>query len=348
VSASHTLASGKTFTFNANYQRQRPGLLFLNGNVYAGFGSFCDLNPNLSRGWVLGWNAASLIPLPANQLTNTQGSSPKSIFLSSIWMSGYGLTADKAGNILFITGNSDSKTYDGATNLQESVVKISPDLNSVLDIFTPDDEDRLDETDGDFGSGGVLVLPDQPGTIQHLAVAAGKEGTMFLMNEDSLGGYSPIRNAVLGSYFIGHCWCGESYFVDPDGALRVVSSGGRMVRVWKLTTSPSPMLTNVGTSNWILSGQDPGFFTTISSNGSTNPVIWALSRQYVDRNIYLYAWDPDSPKNGVITRLFQGVAGSWASSNANANLVPVVANGKVYVASNKQLTIFGLTGRIGH
>jgi hypothetical protein len=61
----------------------------------------------------------------------------------------------------------------------------------VLSVFTPSNEATLDNQDGDFGSGGVLVLPDQPGSTPHLAVAAGKFGQMYLMNEDSLGGYSP-------------------------------------------------------------------------------------------------------------------------------------------------------------
>jgi hypothetical protein len=343
VAASHTLSNGKQFTFNATYQKQRPALLLANGNVYAAFGAFCDLNPKLARGWMLGWNAASLTPLPSNQVTDTQGTSPHSIFLSSIWMSGYGPAADDSGNVLFITGNSDPSTYDGVTNLQESVVKVSPDLNSVVDLFTPSNQLTLDQTDSDFASGGVMVLPLQTGPVPHLAIAAGKVGTMFLMNEDNLGGYSTVANNVLGSYFIGQCWCGQSYYVDADGAPRVVTSGGPHVTSWKLTTTPSPSLTNAGVSNWILGGQDPGFFTSISSNGTATPIIWALSREHVS-SIYLYAFDPDSQKKGVMNQLLMGVVGTWIFPAANANLVPTIANGKVYVASYKQLTILGLSG----
>ena len=54
VAASHMLLDGTTFSFNATYQRQRPGLLLANGNIYAGFGSFCDFAANVSRGWLLG------------------------------------------------------------------------------------------------------------------------------------------------------------------------------------------------------------------------------------------------------------------------------------------------------
>jgi hypothetical protein len=346
VTGSHTLTNGTKFTFNATYQRQRPALLLANGNIYAGFGSFCDFAANVSRGWLLGWNAATLAPLSANQLLDTQATSPNSFFLSSIWMSGYGPAADDSGNVVFVTGNSDPSgtTYDGVTNIQESVVKVSPDLTTVLSLFTPMNQAHLDEVDGDFGAGGVLVLPDQPGSTPHLAVAAGKAGAMFLMNEDNLGGYSTTKNNVLGIYSVGDCWCGQSYYVDPtDGAARVVSSGGKQVRVWKLQTSTTPALTHVTNSTAITNGQFGGFFTSISSNGTASPIIWALGRpasQSAD-TIYLYAFNPDAG-GSTMTQLFHGAAGSWPNFFGDSNLVPVVANGKVYVGSNKSLKIFGL------
>jgi hypothetical protein len=343
VSASRPLTDGTTFKFNATYQRQRPALLLANGNIYAGFGSFCDYSANLSRGWLLGWNASTLAPLSANHLNDTQATSPNSFFLSSIWMSGYGPAADDSGNVLFATGNSDysGNTYDGVTNIQESVVQISSDLTTVLSLFTPSNVGALDKDDGDTGSGGVMVLPDQPGSIPHLAVAAGKAGSMFLMNEDSLGGYSTTKNNVLGTYSVGACWCGESYFVDPtDGLARVVSSAGNKVRVWKLRTSPSPKLTGIAASATMSSVQDPGLFTSISSNGNANPIIWAISRPQANKTIYLHAFNPES--GSTMSQIFVHPAGSWPNLTGNLNSVPVVANGKVYVVSNKQLQIFGL------
>jgi len=344
VSASHTLNNGSTYTFNAKYQRQRPGLLLANGNIYAGFGSFCDYWPGLSRGWLLGWNASTLAPLPSNQLNDTQSSDPDTFFLSSIWMSGYAPAADDSGNVLFVTGNSDPSgtTYDGVTNIQESVVEVSPGITDVVDLFTPSNWSGLDEEDGDFGSGGVLVLPDQPGSIPHLAVAAGKYGSMYLMNEDDLGGYSSTGNNVLGTYNVGQCWCGESYFVDQDGAARVVSSGGNQALVWKLQTSPNPTLTQVAQSVSLPSGQNPGFFTSVSSNGNSNTIVWALPRPLSQSNsgVSLYALNPDSGK--TMKTLFHASAGAWPNYNGDINQAPVVVNGKVYVATNKQLRIFGL------
>ncbi len=347
VSASHTLTNGTTFNFNATFQRQRPALLLANGGIYAGFGSFCDLAPSLSRGWLLGWTAGTLAPFSSNELLDLQPTDQGSFFLSSIWMSGYGPSTDDEGNVLFVTANSDPDSYDGITNIQESVVKMSSSLTTVLDLFTPDNQATLDKGDVDFGSGGVLVLPDQPGSIPHLAVAAGKDKTMYLMNEDDLGGYSPTTNNVLGSYTVGPCWCGESYFVDPtDGAGRVVSSGGTKVIVWKVQTSPTAALTQVAISTSTgNSVQDPGFFTTVSSNGTANPIIWALARPTSkNTNITLFAFNPDAG-GSKLTPLYSVAAGSWPNVTGNANLIPVVANGQVFVASNQQLQIFGLTGQ---
>jgi hypothetical protein len=347
VTASHPLTDGSTFNFNAKYQRQRPGLLLANGSIYAGFGSFCDFSANLSRGWLLGWTAGSLTPFPSNNLNDLQASSPNNFFLSAIWMSGYAPAADDSGNVLFVTGNSDPSgtTYDGITNIQESVVKVPSTLGSVSDLFTPMNQSSLDQGDTDFGSGGVLVLPDQPGLTFQLAVAAGKDGNMYLMDEDNLGGYSTTKNNVIATYSIGGCWCGESYFVDSDGIPRVVSSGNSTIEVWKLATSPQVSLTNTTSGSISGSIQDPGFFTSISSNGTSNPIIWALSRPNGNNGepISLYAFNPDSG-GGSMTNLFTSTAGNWPNTGGNANLVPVVANGLVFVASNQQLQIFGLTG----
>jgi len=343
VAASHTLTDGSTFDFNATYQRQRPALLMANGNVYAAFGSFC--NNASSRGWLLGWQTGTLAPMTTAEITDTQATDVDDFFATSIWMSGYGPAADDSGNVLFITGNSDPSgtTYDGVTNIQESVIKEAPDLSSVLDLFTPSNWSSMDQGDRDFGSGGVMVLPVQPGAIPHLAVAAGKDGRMFLMNEDSLGGYSTHSNNVLGTYQIGWCWCGQSYYVDPTDLMpRVVTSGNATPEVWELQTSPSVALTMVS-SGTISSGQDPGFFTTVSSDGTANPIIWALGKPLsTSQPLTLYALNPDAG-GSTMPVLFQAAAGPWPSGG-NANLVPVVANGEVFVASYEQLQIFGLTG----
>jgi hypothetical protein len=350
VSASHTLTDGSNFQFNATYQRQRPGLLESHGNIYAGFGSFCDFNASTSRGWLLGWQTGSLTPLAANRLNDVLATSPDSFFLSSIWMSGYGVAADAAGDVYFVTGNSDysGNTYNSATNLSESVVKVSPDLNEVLSYFTPSDVSQLDIGDTDFGSGGVMLLPPGPSSTPTvpLAVAAGKEGTMFLLNRNSLGGYTTSgTNDDLAEEQIGGCWCGQTYFdAASDSTPRIVSSGGNNLTVWKVQGSPTVGLTSVASSPQLPGAQDPGFFTTVSSNANgAGAIIWALARpQTIPGNLTLYAFESEAQTSAPLQTLYQGNAGSWVDYNGNADIVPVVANGKVYVASYQQLDIFGL------
>jgi hypothetical protein len=344
VSASHTLTDGSTFNFNATYQRQRPGLLLTHGNVYAGFGSFCDWGGTNSRGWVLGWNAKTLAPMPANHLNDTLATSPDSYFLSSVWMSGFGLAADPHGDIYFVTGNSDTTgggttTYDGVNNIQESVVKLSGDLTTLLSIFTPSNVGPLDRGDVDYGSGGAMLLPEQEGAVKDSLAAAGKDGRMFVLDRGNLGGYTPGGpDKYEALVYIGDCWCGPSYFHH-----RVVSSGGSTVITWTVNTSPSFTLTKEGTSASVGGGQDGGFFTTVSSDEDDDPIIWAVSRpdNPSPATITLYAFK-GKPTGATLDTLFSGAAGTWPNTGGNSNTVPVVANGRVYVASNKQLSIFGL------
>ncbi|MGD0960585.1 MAG: hypothetical protein ABSB19_12335 [Methylomonas sp.] len=343
VSASHTLSDGGTFSFNALLQRQRPALILANGNIYAGFGSFCDLGNNLSRGWVLGWSADTLTPLAANNLTNALASQQNQSALSSVWMSGNGISADESGSLYFVTGNS-AMPYDGVNNIQESAVKLSSDLTALLDIFTPADMAILDENDLDFGSGGILLLPPQPGNAPNLSVAAGKMGVMYLMDNNNLGGFAGGNGAdnVLGAYQIGSCFCGEIYFNDVNGVTHVVSSGGLTANSWKVLTSATsqPQLAFESASQIIGDGTNSGFFTSISSAGGASPIVWAVSRpQYITSPVMLYALDAT---NNLQT-LFSASAGTWPyMGGSNSNIVPVTANGKVYVASYKQLAIFGL------
>lgn len=237
VSASHTLTDGTTFPFKAKFQRQRPALLEANGNIYAGFGSFCDYNWESSRGRLLGWKVGSLTPLPANQLNDRLSTSPHSEFLSSIWMAGYGVAADADGNLYFATGNSDKSgtTYEGTRNISESVAKASPDLTKFT-VFTPSNVGDLDQHDTDFGSGGVLLLPEQNGSIPRLAAAAGKDGNMYLLNRDNLGGlaqgdpHTAHGGLIDPPKQIGGCFCGQSYFGGSPPNL-IVSSGGDKVSV---------------------------------------------------------------------------------------------------------------------
>jgi hypothetical protein len=351
ISASARAKNGQTVTFAAAYERQRPGLLESNGVIYAGFGSFCDVDAQVSRGWVLGWQAATLAPLAANTLVNKNANSGDDFFLSSVWMAGYGIASDDQNGIVFATSNSDpdGKSYSSTYNIEESVVNQSADLTTQQSFFTPKGGPNgyaaLDSEDGDLGSGGVLLLPPQPGSYPNLAVAAGKIGPLYLLNRDSLGGAGKGKKVTLGIYNNPGCWCGQSYYTGSDGVGRVVTSTGYTAEVWQVKTTPKTALVLESTSPGVNDDQDPGFFTSISSNGTAagTAVVWAVTRPSssnpVPTGVYLQAFDPG---NGL-ARLYNAEAGTWPhASNADANLVPLVANGQVFVASYRSLSIFGI------
>jgi len=351
VAGSALLDDGSAVQFQADVQRQRPALLEANGNIYAAFGSFGDLAEDVSRGWLLGWNAANLAPLAANQLTNHLTSSPGDCwhhgtgpcFLTSIWMSGFGPAADEHGNVYFVTANSDSGSYSPPDNIQESAVKVSGDLTQLLDYFTPREVDKWDTNDTDFGSGGITLLPKQSGKIPNLAVAAGKSGTMYLLNRDNMGKHreSP-RSSGVAHVDIGGCWCGQSYFKGSDGIARIASGGGHKVEIWQVVASPQIGLKLEAVSAALPSGQDPGVITSVSSKGTTanTAIVWAVSRPLANHgSVTLFAINPADGST-----LFSAPIGHWLKSDQNANLVPVVANGRVYVGVDKYLFAFGLGG----
>jgi hypothetical protein len=355
INPSAILEDGSTYNFNPNVTLQRPALLEVNQNIYAAFGSCFDGPKQFARGWLMGWNADTLALLGENLLTNSLVLTQSPIsYLTSIWMSGYGLATDATGTIYFATGNSNKSynTYTGITNIQESVIRASPDATSVIDLFTPSNVFRLDQKDKDLGAGGVLVLEHLPNTTAHLVLAAGKDGRLFIMNRDDLGGF---HNPDIPAHVnIGACWCGESYYQGSDGVGRVVTSGGTKlsggnsqskVQTWTVNPNNIPALTHEATSQLLeLTPQEPGFFTSISSNGTqaNTQIIWAIGRPAgADNHVTLWAFD-GTAQSGTLPVLWSGPAGFWNSTQHNANLVPTISNGMVYVASDKQLAIFGL------
>jgi len=350
IKASARLSDGTKYPFNPHESRQRAALLLSNGNLYAGFASFCDYDANLSRGWLLGWQAATLAPLPANEFTDQLVHSTDNFFLSSIWMSGYGLAASLAGDVYFITGNSDysGDSYDPEKNITESVAQMSADLTTVKHLFTPMDAQygwqQLDPADLDFGSGGFMPLPPQHGQPTNLAVAAGKVGVMYVYNADDISNGQGNGGKEYSSVQIGACWCGPSYFKGSDGVGRVVTSGNNTVKTWKIKATGTPSLTLDKTIGNVEGAFFPGFFTSVSSNGTTagTAVIWAVGRptDFGQEILKLHAYDAENGGQIFVTNV-----GSWVNSFGDSNIVPVVANGKVYVATVKSLAIFGLKKR---
>ena len=335
-----------------------------------------------SRGWVLGWNwnGTALTALPANQLEDRQPSSPTNYFLDTIWMSGAGPAGDESGDVIFATGNSDgsavtTSTWTGrvannaclgtatgtvptavpCSNVQEGVVKLTGDLRWVNGLFSPNgnfgvfspDTLALDQHDRDLGSGGVLLVPRRGSA--YLAAVAGKDGRLFLLDRSWSSGLKFLQLRQ-GS----PCFCAPSYFTGPDGVGRIVASQGNVVQTFEV---PVTTLSPEGTSSGLTTGQDPGFMTTVSCAGSgeygncTNtPIIWAVSRPVSSAatDVDLYAFSGLAVGGSYPLLLGPMKVGYWPNLRGNANIVPTVAHGLVYVASNKLLTILkeGGTGAL--
>src|ERR1700722_5693991 len=375
VQASHTLTNGAVVSFDATYERERAALLFANDKVYVAFTSFCDFQHSNSRGWLLGWswNGTALTALPANQLNDRQPPAP--FLLDTIWMSGAGPASDESGNLIFSTGNSDlgatTSTWTDTTpcsgtatgtvptnvpcsNFQESVVKLKGDLTGITGLFSPNahygsfspNTLQMDQVDNDLGSGGVLLVP-QLGT-SFLAATAGKDGRLFLFDRSGTG------LKFLQLYQGSGCWCAPSYFAGADGFPHLVTSQGNSLQTFHL---PSTSLSPVGKSTISSSGQDPGFFTPVSCNGNgafgncTNtPIIWAVSHPVSNTStgVNLYAFSGSAPTGSLPLLFGPTKVGSWPNIPGDANIVPTVANGLVYIASSKLLTILkeGGTGAL--
>jgi hypothetical protein len=345
IAGGGTLTDGTTLSFPPGIERQRPSLLEHNSAIYTAFGSFCDFPA--ARGWLFGWSADSLAPIhpgPGGVATGdlTDRNATGTQFLSSIWMSGAAPAADATG-IYYVTGNSTKGggSYDPVNNPEHSVVRVSPSTVSVLDVFTPSNLVYLDTNDLDFSAGGVLLVPSTGTGQPPMAAAAGKFGTLYLLDRTDLGGYTPGGpDKVLDSVAIGPCWCTPSYF--NDGTPTIVSSGGTSVILWQIQSSPT-LLVKRAASPELPTGPDPGFFTSVSSSGAKHTIIWAVTRPVSadDPRVWLYAFQVN-PTGQQLPQIFAGVAGTWGDANHDANTVPVVANGRVYVVNDAGLSIFGL------
>lgn len=176
-----------TRPFDPLSELQRPGLLLMNGSVYMAFGSYCDFEPYV--GYVAGVNTSTkALTLWSDEaaLTDTQG---------GIWQSGSGLMSDGAGRIFIATGNGVSPAVGPGTKppeqLGDAVVRLAVSTSGTLsaaDFFSPGNAPVLDVNDEDFGSGGPVGLPFGTSSYPHLLVQAGKDGRVFLLNRDNLGG----------------------------------------------------------------------------------------------------------------------------------------------------------------
>src|SRR5580658_3746961 len=195
-------SSNGVVTFNANQEDSRPALTLVGGMVFVAFGSFGDTDPY--HGWVIGFNSTNLQPL-ANYAFATTPNASISAFGAhagegALWGGGAGLCVDASTNIYFEIGNGSFSANTNGGDYGDSFAKLSTsNAFAVADYFTPSNQASMAANDADLGSGGPMLLPDSAGSAAHphLLIGAGKEGTLYLVDRDSLGHFSPATNNIV-------------------------------------------------------------------------------------------------------------------------------------------------------
>ncbi len=321
--------------FIADVQTQRPGLVEANGNIYVTFGSICDFNANLYHGWIFAYDENTFALKGIYNATPAQASGT---YYGGIWMNGDAPAIDPLdGSLVFIVGNG---TFDNHTSFGDSVVRLAANLSSVEDYFTPYTVNSDNAADADFGSGGIMLLPDNPSSSLHLAVGQGKDGILTLMNREHLGGFTPGGpDAVLYELSLGGVWSSPAYFADSNGNEHVYTTGGPLYDV-AVTRSPAGMAVVQATSQYYPQDNGNGATPTVSSNGgsASSAIVWivqtAPAGSAEQLTIYAYA------ATNLSTPIYQASLGTWKW--ANSYRVPTVANGVVYVPGQGHLFAFGL------
>lgn len=332
-------------TFDPEWENQRPGLLLLNGVVYVGFAAHGDNGP--WHGWILGFSASTLEP------TGAFCASPNGVG-SGIWMTGVGLAAEVIdpvnhpfGRMFVPTGNGDftaSAPYKAGMDYGDSILNLdlTNGVPTVQDEFTPANQVALDGSDGDLGSGGIVILPNQTaGSYPHLLVQAGKSGEVYMLNREGLGGYHTsdqvvqgILNAVgnTGSWNTPAYWNGTVYYWGRGDSLKAFPLvNGKL-------TGP----TAVSSESYGYPGANP----SISANGTAQGIVWSVETDGYGNN------DPAILEahnaSNVATTLYSSATNASRDEAGPAVkfVVPTVANGKVYVGTQYQLDVYGLLNGI--
>jgi hypothetical protein len=308
--------------FNPLTQNQRAGLALVGGVVYVAYASHGD-HP-VYYGWVVGYNASNLSQVSVFNDDPGSGS-------GGIWMSGGAPAADSGNNLYVITGNGN---FDGNTQFGDSFLRLSTGGGiNVTGFFSPNNQAALSSADLDLGSGGAAILVDQPTAPNHLVIGGGKEGTMYLLNRDNLGGNSG----------------------NDAGAVQIFSVGNRIFATpafWQNTLYIGPITdhlksynlnTGAGQFNTAPASQSPGTFgfpgatPSISAQGSSNGIVWAIENA---GPAVLHAYDATN----LGSELWNSAAnGADQGGPAVKFTVPTVANGKVYVGTASEISVYGLS-----
>jgi hypothetical protein len=320
--------------FDPKQYKERAALLLVNGQIYLTFASHCDIGPY--NGWIMAYAESSLAQTQVLQIT-PNGSD------GAIWDTG-GMVADSAANIYAAVGNGtfdttlDAQGMPSQQDFGNAALKIttSGTALAVGDYFTPSNTVTESADDVDFGSGSVLLLVDQTdtaGTVHHLLVAGGKDGNLYLLDRDNMGHYNAGGDQVYQQIAVGGgLYSAPVYF---NGSVYVGDVGGTL----KAYVFSNAMLPATPSSQTAQTFAYPGTSPAVSAQGTANAIVWAVqSGQGSPAVLYAY----NSANLGQEYYDSTQAAGSRDQfGNGNKFVTPVIANGKVFVATPSGVAVFG-------
>jgi hypothetical protein len=329
---------GRTVFFDALKQHERAGLALDEGRgvVYIGWASHGDTPPY--HGWLTAFDARTLKPAAVFNTTPNAVTAGNRRAGGAIWQAGGAPAIDAAGTLFCMTGNG---IFDPASsNFGDSVLKLSTGGGLALsDWFTPFNQDLLENIDLDLGSGGVVLLPDQPAPAPktRLLVGAGKPGTVYLLDRDNLGKFhagddsqvwQALPRAVGGVFSTPAYFNNRVYYLGMSDVLKAFEINGG-----KLSAAPVSKATQVFGF--------PGATPSISANGSSDGIVWVVQtdRSFTVRAV-LRAYDANDLTNELYNSDMNGTRDQFGGAVKYS--VPTVANGKVYVGAQNSFTAFGL------
>ena len=322
--------------FNPKKYKSRPGLLLVNNVVYTSWGSHCDSRPY--TGWIIGYNETSLQQV--NVLDTTPNGSG-----GSLWSSGAGLAADVSGNIYFLVANGTFDTTPNSNGFPDKgdfgngFLKVSTlnDQLAVTDYFDMFNTLAESTLDVDLGSGGALVLPDMKDSqeqVRHLAVGAGKDRKIYLVDRDNMGKFHPTANKIyqeLSTALAGPEYGMPAYF---SGTL-YYGAVGDAIRAFPFLNG---RLLKLPSSITRTKFRFPGATPSISANGTTNGIVWAAENTAV---AVLHAYDAGNLARELYNSN-QATSGRDHFGAGNKFITPTIANGRVYVGTTTGVGVFGL------
>ena len=325
-------STGSNVVFDPGQYKERAALLLLNGVVYTAWASHCDFDPY--NGWIMGFSASTLAMTTVLNITpnGTEG---------AIWMSGAGPAVDSTGNIYLLDANGtfdtslDSRGFPSHGDFGNAFLKLSATGGlAVADYFEMVNQDFENTHDQDLGSGGALLildLTDNSGAIRHLAVGAGKDANMYVVNRDSMGKFNPAGgNAYQEIDGIGQVFSSPAYFNNTV----YFGPVGTSMKAFGIANA---LLSSTPSSQTASSFAYPGVTPAISANGSTNAILWAVENS--GGAGVLHAYDPAN----LATELYNSSqAGTRDNFSDNKFITPTIANGKVYVGTPTGVIVFGL------